>query len=389
MESPPNTTAADTEDNLEGNIAHNSANPITPDQGRGVETPDTQIIDTNLDNDSTGGASTTVILDFDTDLENHRQQEELASAMMLSAGTTTAMPSIKPGKWKCDGKPPNPISIRKARRLLAAACAEVPCSSKGAGIHGHAWMVEKPDNWDERNGTSPMEPPEKPEENCVNLQGHLEHVRGMERHPLCHHLVQAGTEKPVAWFGEAMFLDLCVDGELSPNATPKELLAHLKETHSTNADELAHHKEVTKAFNAPCNSSGPVKEHFMRMQEAQADSTDLGTGFTDKQVITQALRQFIKHHSEDGRKGANKWSAEIDASWKAFKSFWKKKMHEFTPIRPDHKQAHAVERSTDDISVIKADVQGLMAENRLVKEQNAKLASRQHEMECAMNVEAA
>ena len=76
----------------------------------------------------------------------------------------------------------------------------------------------------------------------------------------------------------------------------------------------------------------------MRLQGAQADLVDLGVAFTGAQIITQALQQFIKHHGKDGRKSANKWtkeSAETKQSWKAFKIFWKKEIHEFDRTSQD------------------------------------------------------
>ena len=52
------------------------------------------------------------------------------------------------------------------------------------------------------------------------------------------HLVQAGIDKLVSWFGKDMFLDLCKDGELDADTTPTELLEHLEETCCTNVEKI-------------------------------------------------------------------------------------------------------------------------------------------------------
>ena len=54
------------------------------------------------------------------------------------------------------------------------------------------------------------------EEDFDDIQGQLKCARKMEQYLLYHHLVQVGNEKPIAWFGKAMFLDLCHKGEFSP-----------------------------------------------------------------------------------------------------------------------------------------------------------------------------
>ena len=364
---------------------------ITPDKGTPtdrLQQADSSNVPLEVDNTETDNCTDRVIDDFTKDLDNYKRQEELALTAMMSLGRTTAeMPTIKPGKWKYTGKLPNPISIRKARRLLAAAYAKVPCSLKEAGLHGYAWIVEEPEQWNKRKDTSTVAPPEKPVEDYTDLQGRLEHADKMEKYLLYHHLTQAGTDKLVTWFGKAMFLDLCTDGELDADITPKDLLTHLEETYSTNADELEYFEDVTKAFNAPYDSKRPVEEYFMRLQEAQADAEDLGVGFTDTQVITQALRQFIKQHGKEGRKAANKWSDEDDKSWKDFKLFWKKKIHAMG--RASYKEANAVDLLTNEMSSIRADMIALQVENRDVKDRNEELLSQQSRMEYAFQTEAA
>ena len=309
--------------------------------------------------------------DFTADLVAYNHQEELSLIAMMSLGTraTAEMPTIKTGKWNFTDKAPNPISIRRARRMLATAYAKVPSTQKGAGMHGHAYIAEHQEEWLKREGTSTLEPPKKPEEDFDDIQGQLKYAREMERYLLYHHLVQTGNEKLITWFGKAMFLDLCHKGELKTDATPKILLAHLEATYSQSADELDYFEAVDKAFNAPYNARKPVEEYFMTLQEAQEDSKDLGVGFTDTQVITQALRQFIKQHGKEGRKNANKWNEETDKSWETFKIFWKRKIHEMGRT----KEANAVERIADDLGSLRSEFLALQVENQTVKERNDEL----------------
>ena len=44
--------------------------------------------------------------------------------------------------WLYANKLPNPITIRTAQNVLAAAFAKVSCDLDGANVHGHAWMAE-------------------------------------------------------------------------------------------------------------------------------------------------------------------------------------------------------------------------------------------------------
>lgn len=62
------------------------------------------------------------------------------TVMMLSPTTSVDLPTLKTGTWPYNDEIPSPISIEKARRLLVAAYAKVPCSIAGTGIHRYAWI---------------------------------------------------------------------------------------------------------------------------------------------------------------------------------------------------------------------------------------------------------
>ena len=335
-------------------------------------------------------ATTKVIEDFTADLDKYKHQEELALVTMLSARAPRDKPVLQPGAWKYNGKPPNPISIRKARRLLATAYAKIPCEHTEAGIHGYAWIAETPQQWAKRKGTSPIAPPCKPTKaKGADLQGRLDHAELMEEFVFYTHLTQAGVDKLVAWFGKAMFLDLCTDGEIDADATPQGLLGHLEGTYSTTADELEYLEEVTKAYNAPYDPKKPVEEYFMRLQEAQANSVDLSVPYSDVQIMTQALRQFVKLHDRHGRKAANKWNAKgpVDKTWAQFKVYWKKEIHEWSRSGRNPKQAHAVDKLSDEVSSMRADMQALLVENQSYKQHNEELTAQQQQLHYAMQIE--
>ena len=51
---------------------------------------------------------------------------------------------------------PDPIKIKKARKLLAGGFGKTPCEVLGAGVHGHAWMVEQEQQWNKQKGVVPL-----------------------------------------------------------------------------------------------------------------------------------------------------------------------------------------------------------------------------------------
>ena len=325
--------------------------------------------------------------DFSADLKEYRQQEDFALAMMMGTmsgmGSNRPMPTLQTEKWKFTGKTPNPISIRRARRFLAAAYEMITCEEVGTGAHGYAWIAETPEQWAARSGTAPIAVPEKPEDTQVmDLQAEFFRQRKMQKYLLYIHLIQAGTEKLVAWFGKSMFLDLHTNGVLRADATPKELLEHLEGTYSNNADELEYLEVITKDFNTPYDPKRPVEEYFMRLQETRADSIDLKVPYSEQQVIMQALGQFVKVHGKDGRKAAKKWHNETRKTWETFKTFWKREIHEWNRVGSGTKQALAVEQLTSEMGSIRASVHALEAENQNYRDRN-------NDLEYALNVEKA
>ena len=366
---------------------------ITPDRTDHTESEVTgHIAPTEQNEDDRVGTTDRIVEDFTADLNNYQHQEELALMMMLGTNRgTKEMPTLQTSKWKYAGKSPNPISIRRARRFLATAYAKIPCELAEAGVHGYAWIVEEPTQWDRRKGTRPITPPVKPiKRSGMDLQEKLDLQDRMDEYLLYFHLIQAGTDKLVEWFGKSMFLD-CEhfnNGELDADTAPRDLLVHLEETYSTGADELEYLEVVNRTFNTPYDRKRPVEEYFMRLQETQTDSVDLKVPFFDAQMMTQALSQFIKAHGKDGRKSANKWHTKTEKTWKDFKTFWKKSIHEWSRAG-SMREANAVDRLTDEMGTIKADMQALLVENRFVKEQNDELTARQHDVEYALQVDTA
>ena len=69
-------------------------------------------------------------------------EEAAAAYMMFSPRTATELPTLRTEEWDYKGLKPNPISISKARKLLSAAYAAVPCELTEAGVHGYAWIIE-------------------------------------------------------------------------------------------------------------------------------------------------------------------------------------------------------------------------------------------------------
>ena len=72
----------------------------------------------------------------ETDDKEEKEVEALAAFMMCDASNTqVALPDLKVEAWPHTGQQPDPISISKAQKLLAAALTAVPCEVPGAGAH--------------------------------------------------------------------------------------------------------------------------------------------------------------------------------------------------------------------------------------------------------------
>ena len=142
-------------------------------------------------------------------------------------------------KWPCDAtKKPNPITIRTAREILAAGCSQIPCEMEEAGDHGHAWMIETPEDWTAWEGThtvvSMPTKPKRPSTCTVEAKWkHAEEKRGCEVH---FHLMQEGKARSIEWFGKAPFVNLCQNGLSPVTKTPRDLSDHLSDTQAQPRD---------------------------------------------------------------------------------------------------------------------------------------------------------
>jgi hypothetical protein len=261
--------------------------------------------------------------------------EELAAYMMFGSRASSELPDLRTEAWPYTGKRPNPISISKARKILAAAYATVPCEISEAGIHGHAWMIETDTAWRQRSGvTTSVTPPEKPpRETDYDVKKQMAYADKLETYKLYHHLVQEGKAKIITWFGKAMFVDLYEDDLLPANITPVQLLDHLGTTYSQGRDYRRHMEQVEKDFNAPYNPREPVETYFMKLQEARAHADLLGQPYTEQQTMNRALTQFEQHHEKDAYKAEKRWNERDGATdWAAFKVFWKDEIHQWDTI---------------------------------------------------------
>ena len=90
--------------------------------------------------------------DIGTDAYDIKNAELAAYIMYSPRSTAIKLPKLRTKAWPYKGLCPNPISISKARQILATAYATVPCEVAGAGVHGHTWIVETDMVWKLRNG---------------------------------------------------------------------------------------------------------------------------------------------------------------------------------------------------------------------------------------------
>ena len=92
------------------------------------------------------------------------EDEAIAAALVMFSPTAAAveLPRVQTEPWLYKGRKPDPISIGMARKLLAAALAEIPCEYEAAGDHGYAWMIEDQETWLKRGDVCTITVPTKP-----------------------------------------------------------------------------------------------------------------------------------------------------------------------------------------------------------------------------------
>lgn len=317
------------------------------------------------------------------------EDESLALLMMFNSRAATELPQLHTDTWPYNGKKPNPISVSKARRLLATAYAAVPCEITGTGEHGYAWMIETETEWNRREGTERgIKPPTKPEkENDYDIKKRLAYADKMEEYKLYNHLVQAGRAKIVTWFGKALFVDLHVNNMLPVTTTPTDLIAHLTATYCQGSDNRRYMEQVERNFNVSFDQKQPVETYFMKLQDAQYDAELLGQPYTETQMMNKALAQFEKSlGSKEAYKAEKRWNTKEDRTWTTFKAFWKDEMHQWDTVRKAGKEAHEV--STDEFNTLakrfdamQMDMTALQVENRSVYEANNALMARHSAMQ--------
>ena len=322
--------------------------------------------------------------------ENRPNKSPVAYAM-YSPRAAAELPTIRTEKWPYDGHSPNPISIAKARKLLAVAYARVPCELDGADVHRHAWIIETKATWDRRRGTSTVTAPTKPiKELDYDIGKQMAYADNMDMYRVYHHLVQEGNSKLIEWFGEPMFVDLYVDGLLPAASTPTELLSHLEATYSQGHDLRRHMERVEQEFNAAYDPKKPVEHYFMRMQEARANAELLGQPYTDEQAMNKALLQFEKHLEKDAYKAEKKWNEKAPTvkTWAAFKTYWKKEVHQWeVAAKKTHQANQAIAEITTRMDSMQLAMSALETENRTIHERNDALVARQIQFRDALNAE--
>ena len=316
--------------------------------------------------------------------------------IMFSPRSAAELPSLRTEKWPYSGRTPNPISISKARKLLAAAYAAVPCEIEGTGVHGYAWMVESTTDWQLRRGvTATITPPVKPpKERDYDVKKQMAYADNMEAYKLYHHLVQEGQVRLIEWFGKSMFVDMYENEMLPATTTPTDLLGHLTATYSQGRDNRRYMEQVEQSFNSPYDQKQPVEVYFMKLQEARANAELLHQPFTEQQTMNKALAQFEQYLGKDAFKAEKRWNDKPtdEHNWPAFKAFWKEEIHQWETVNKSSKQANQVVSEqmhdlTKRFDSMQMDMSALQAENHSVHEQNNALMARQAHIHEALKAE--
>jgi len=365
--------------------------PVTPDgHGRTARDTTPQADDTPAIDEAISSISNYNFNPGESD------EEALALLMMFSPRAAPQLPTLTTKEWPYKkNQRPNPVSIGKAKRLLATAYSDINCELIEAGVHGYAWIIEDDNAWLKRDGvTSVITPPVKPKkETDYDVKKQLEYNDKLNEFTMYHHLAQQGKAKIVEWFGESMFVDLYVNGMLPTTKTPKDLLQHISKTYAKGREHRTHLKAVQEEFDAAYDPRLPVETYFMKLQEACEDAELLGQPYTEQQRMNKALEQFQIQYGKDASKAEDKWEDKPDAerSWTNFKVYWKDALNKIESYTKKSKAANQavqsqVDQLTESLNTIRLDMSALQAENRSYQEANSALA-RQIQFQQAMQTE--
>ena len=297
--------------------------------------------------------------------------------VMFSPPAPRALEPLETEEWPYDkDTSPNPISINRAYEILAASMSEVDCELPGAGIHGHAWMVEKASEWRARDDTGTVAIPIRP--SVTDGNDHTPtYYRKKELHRVYMHMVLEGKHKLLEWFGKSMFVDLHVNKALPALTTPRQMLEHLEQTYAKPRHYRQHMTTVQKTFDEPYNPKRPVEVYYMKLQECKDDSRLLRRPYTNAQIMDKALEQFEAQFGNDAKKAEARWNRAIDKgdheeNWQDFKQFWKEEINEFS--RFTRREAHGaiqIDDLTTRMNAMSAQMASLEAENRSYREANS------------------
>ena len=172
------------------------------------------------------------------------------------------------------------MTIATARKLPALGSAKMPCDIPGAGIHGCAWEIKKPDTWNKRAGVATHDKimtatPKKSELSIAdadNITKVIMHDMKMQAFTLCNHLKESGKDKILKWFGDNSFVDMCKDGILPPDATPRAKLEHLEAACAQPSHFCRLMEEVENLHDGAHSTKMTVKKHFMTLQTAREEA---------------------------------------------------------------------------------------------------------------------
>ena len=314
--------------------------------------------------------------------------------MMFSPQTVAPLPTLKTEPWPHVGEKPTPITIGKARRYLASAYEAIDCAALEAGIHGHAWMIETEDTWNEREDTGTVPIPTKVQNYIgADMTLALQNAHEKEIYRLYHHLVQEGRDTLIGWFGKAMFHDMpSSHGILKASTTPRQMLDHIAATYGKARDHRLCMETVEKAFNVPYSAKTGIETYFMNLEEAADDAKSLGREYTDQQKIDKALGNFERVHGKDANKAEDRWEESKDHSWTAFMVHWKDAIHK---IEPRSKKTHAanqvvqeqVEALAAQMKTMQLNMNTMEEENRSIVQENIALNATQVQFHRALQVE--
>ena len=310
---------------------------------------------------------------------------------MPTTNSTTAYPELKDKirsspKITSTNKKPTLTSIFEAKNILGTALQTYHCTLPGAGIDGHAWLVDGLTVWTNRSGetkfpTNPT-PPTRP--TTYDNPSIARYNDEFESYKVYKFLNTQILDLFEHWFGIDVFSASNDLDDHRPNTlTARVAIDKLEKTYITPALKREEYQALRRTFEAITYSPSayplPIS-YFRAFIKCQLKAANLGRNISDQDVTDKAYLQLEEFYGEPLHATCEKWNATAPANQTLteFTDHFQPFMLRYKPAMPPTGSANhiqAVGEIRDDVNILDDNQVGITNELAAMKTQFAALAN--------------